>query len=188
MAIATAGVLTRADLPGFTTKAHGDHDGSDDTAIDACTPAWAVNEKYTAQHHSPTFTLGRTEIDSSVDVVENAEQGRADLSALTKAQSCLKRALETDFSGTFEGATLSDQHISSSSARLATGVHAVVFDFGVTVSSNGIAIRVNTYVILALAGTAEISIAEVAVGSPPVPFARLKTLAATAALRARAAA
>jgi hypothetical protein len=91
-ALATAAVLTEADIPGYQAEkqTHDADDEAFDTRVATC--LGLAKPTYLARDFGTAFTKGSLEIDSSADVAPSAAAARTELQALTgsKAEGCLK--------------------------------------------------------------------------------------------------
>ena len=96
-ALASAAVLTEADMPGYSAEKQT-HDADDD-AMDArvATCLGLAKPAYVARDFGTGFTKGDLEIDSSADVAPSAAVAKTELAALTgsKAEGCLRTEFES---------------------------------------------------------------------------------------------
>jgi hypothetical protein len=93
--LATAGVLTAKDMPGFTATAQSApaHWTADQRAIYKCLGAKIPT--YAVRNFGTAFTADPMEVDSSADVISTVAAAQADMAALTsgKATGCVKQQL-----------------------------------------------------------------------------------------------
>ena len=87
-AVAAAGILTAADMPGYTAKP-GEADDAEDQATDAAirTCVGSPVRDYLVSDPGREFTKGDLEVDSSVDVARTAAIAKAELAAYTSSKA-----------------------------------------------------------------------------------------------------
>ena len=157
-ALANAGVLTPADMPGYTAKRQT-HDASDDASdarIQTC--LGIAKPTYLARNFGTAFSKGPLEVDSSADVAPTADAAKAELAALTgdKAQPCLKtefRSLIAAQGGTVTSLSLDPVTVTVPGADAAFG-----YRIAITATGGGQTLQFTGFDIGALAGSAELDI------------------------------
>jgi hypothetical protein len=91
-ALASAAVLTAADMPGYKAEPET-HDADDQASEDRVVTCLGLGKpSYLARNFGTSFSKGTLEVQSSADVAHSAAQARTELAALTgsKAEGCLK--------------------------------------------------------------------------------------------------
>lgn len=186
-ALAAAGVLTKADLPGYTTAAQ-EHDASDDQTDAALAACLGVpTPTYLARDFGTAFTKGELEIDSSVDIATTAAAAKDELTAYTsaKAPTCVKQTLTavlaksgitvTSFTATPQPVTVSGSDTSFGYALTLAG------------TTQGQTINLSGYEAGALVGQAEVSLSTIASSQDAITLPQVTALLTTAVGRVRAA-
>ena len=186
--LATAGVLTEADLPGYTAKpqTHTATDDETDALMQRC--LGLPVQSYLTRNFGTAFTKGTDEIDSSADVASSVDIGRSELQAIggDKSPGCFKQVL----------AKLMATHGLAVKSITATKVPATVpgsdGSFGylldMTATSSGQTLRLRGYETGSLVGQVEIDVTSIAVGGTgSVTLDRVLALAGIAVHRVRAA-
>jgi hypothetical protein len=157
-ALATAAVLTEADLPGYKAEkqSHDAEDEAFDTRVATC--LGLAKPTYLARDFGTAFTKGSLEIDSSADVAPSAAAGLIELQALTgsKAEGCLKAEFTTLIAasgGTVKAFTLTPMTINVPGADAVFGYK---LDFAA--NAGGQALSFTGYDVGSLVGQVEIDV------------------------------
>lgn len=157
-ALATAAVLTGADMPGFTPKKQT-HDASDvasENRITSCLGRGTPT--YLARDFGTSFTRGRLEVDSSADVAQGSAAARADLAAITgsKAKGCL----ETEFGSLLStsGATLTSFSLTPETIVVPGSAAAFAFKIAIAGTAGGQRLNIRGYQVGCLVGQVEIDV------------------------------
>ena len=187
--LAAAGVLTEADLPGYTAKPQT-HDASDDASDALMQRCLGLSKQsYLARNFGTAFTKGTDEIDSSADVASSPDEAHAELQAIgsSKAPGCFKQVLTKLMASN----ALTVKSITTTKAQATVqgsdGSFGYLLDM--TATTRGQTVRLQGYEVGALVGQVEIDVTSIAVGGAGgVTLSQVLSLAGIAAKRVRSAA
>lgn len=156
--LAKAGVLTKADLKGYTSEAQpvDRAEAADERAFYKCVGVKAPS--YLARNVGVSFTKGSLTIDSSADVASSVTVAKSDLKAIksTKSPACFRKSILALLERS--GATVKSVSVKRESATVkgADGVSLLhikaVADFG------GTPLKLDGYLLSVLVGQTEITV------------------------------
>jgi hypothetical protein len=178
-----AGILTKADLPGYEAEKQTP-DPSDLAAERALRTCLGVSSTdYLARNYGTAFTLGNLEIDSSADAVATVVEAKGDLRALSGSQAptCFKQTFETALRGS--GATVDSAAITPVPATVVGSDGAFAYRIAMGLSGNGQHVQLTGYEVGALVGQVEIDVSIEAEGSTTFTLQQALDLTAKAVTR-----
>ena len=185
--VAAAGILTAADLPGYTA-ADQTHDASnDETDKKLATCLGVPAETYLTRNFGKSFTKGQLEIDSSVDVATSAASARTQLTALTssKAPDCLKSTL-TELLAT-SGLTVTSFTATPTSVRVSGADATFGYKLAFAGAGKGQQISFSGYEVGSLVGQVQVAVSVLASSAGTFSFDDTVALLTTATGRVKAA-
>jgi len=160
-ALAAAGVLTDADMPGFTGEAQtqdADHEAAE-ARLASCLGLGAPS--YVARDLGRSFTKGDLEVHSTADVVGSAAQAQEELAAFTgaKAEPCFKAELTK--AATASGGSLTSFDVSPREVSVQHVDDAFFLRSAFTIATPEQTFRLEGYELGAAVGQVEVSISVV---------------------------
>jgi hypothetical protein len=185
--LARAGVLTAADMPGYTgtRNPYDPTDAADDKAFYACLGAKVPT--YVARNRGASYEKGPRSMDSSSYVLPSVKAAKADLKASTSAKvpGCMKQALKRSVER--EGATVRSVTVKKVPVTVAGADGAFAYRIVLDAQVDDILIRIAGFQVGVLVGQTEISLSPTVVNGPPSGLKKAATLGATLVKRVRAA-
>jgi hypothetical protein len=166
--LAAAGVLTAADLPGYTSEVQT-HDATDDATDKKLATCFGFpGTPYLARDYGRAFHKGPQEIDSSVDVATTQEQARQELAAISSSKGpvCFKTLLTELI--TSSGAAVTSIEITPVSPAIEGADSAYGYQVSLTASGGGQKMVLKGVVLGAVVGQAEISLTNLATDAEPL--------------------
>jgi hypothetical protein len=186
--VAAAGVLTAADMPGYTAEAQ-DPDDADDTATDAAfrTCIGSPARDYLYSDPGRSFTKGDLEVDSSVDVARTAEIAKAELDAYAgpKTEACAKAEFTKLFAG--EGGTLTSYKQTPVTVTVPGSDGTFGVQFTLVLSGGGESTTLQGYELGALVGQVEVALSVFGTPEETLTVEQAQALLVKAAGRVKAA-
>lgn len=166
--VAAAGVLTDADLPGYTSevKKHDASDDAGDKAFGAC--LGRPIGPFLTRNFGRTFHKGTLEVDSAVDVATSAKDGKAQLDAIggSLGPGCYKKVLTGLIASS--GATVSSFEVTPVSPTVTHADGSFGYQIAVVLTGGGQTITLKGFELGALVGQAEVDLTVIATGGEPL--------------------
>lgn len=166
--VAAAGVLTDADLPGYTSEAQT-HDASDDASDKALATCLGIPVgTFLARDFGKAFHKGTLEVDSSVDIATSAKDAQAQLAAISggKGVGCLKTLLGGLIGSS--GATVTSIELTPVSPAVQGADGSFGYQIAVALTAAGQTVTIKGFELGALVGQVEIDITDIATGGEPL--------------------
>lgn len=183
--LATAGVLTKADLAGYDAEVQT-QDPDDDAAEKKGNKCLGLDQPtYRARNLGTAFTKGDLEIDSSADVAESESAAREEIRAWQskKAVACVKDQFTDMLAGS--GAAITEFTLEQIDVTVKGADDTFGFRMAITVGGPGGSATLNGFLIGALVGPVEISVSSLETESSAFTLKDVSALAAIAAGRVK---
>jgi hypothetical protein len=187
--VAAAGVLSAADMPGYTAKA-AEEDDPDAKAADAVfrTCIGLPTEDYLGSDLGREFNKGDLDVNSSVDVARTAEIAKAELDAYngTRSEECAK----AEFTKLFQahGATVTSFKLTPVAVTVPGSDEAFGQEISMDLSNGGQTAQLRGLDLGALVGQVEVKITVLGTPTESLPLADAQALLVKATGRVKAAA
>lgn len=185
--LAKAGVLTQADLKGYTFEAKtvDPADAADEKSFYKCIGAKAPS--YLARNEGASFTKGSLTIDSSADVASSVTAAKADLKAIksTKAPACFRKSIVDLLKRS--GATVQSVSVKRESATVKGGDGVSLLHIKAVADFGGTTLKLDGYLLSILVGQTEITVSPGRFDGKAPSLKQATTLAQLVVKRVRAA-
>lgn len=185
--LAKAGVLTKADLPGYSAEAQTEDAGdvADEKAYFKC--LGAKYPAFLARNLGYTYTKGELNIDSSADVASSVSTAKADLKAIksSKAPACYKKGIVAFLKRS--GFTVKSASVERSAVTVKGADGATAFHIRAEILLGDMAFKLDGYDVSVLVGQTEITVSPGRLDGKEPSLKQSVALAEKVAKRVRAA-